>query len=197
MRGMSRYKFFIFLLLIFFGACNKTNTSTPNPIPLLTNFQQIVGKWYVVKDSLLVYDYSSPLSSPSVLNFNINDYIVFNKDSSITLSSQNAGNGLFAGYYIQSLYPNIQFLPNNLKGLFQISTDDSTFDIRTLRVPINSNITRNYYPELLIYGALNNGQNVDYGVISLTDSSMILLNAAIALPYPHEYQVEEYIYLHK
>jgi hypothetical protein len=71
-------------------ACKKDNKKPATPISNQQSSanQMLLGKWTIVKDSLQTFDYTTPIVSPQHLVLSGNDFVVFNNDSTATVSSQ-------------------------------------------------------------------------------------------------------------
>jgi hypothetical protein len=167
--------------LLLFNTCKKDNQNTNAPAskppitPSPTIAQALAGKWFVVKDSIGVLDYDTPLPSLRNLSYSNADFVVFNSDSNTgTISSQTAYNALFTNYPTQfASYFNLGVPGLNFN--YKVSATDNMVSI----VKDNSNI------------------GLGYDITRLSATSLLLHTDAIVVKIPHQYTFKQYIYLSK
>lgn len=171
------------LLVLFLNACKKDGnkpsapvTDTPKP---LTTAQMLVGKWTIVKDSVQVFDFRTPLTNPQNLVLGKSDFVVFNGDNTATVSSQVGFDALYTDY-----------------GKFYINPGEN---VKLPNFTFNYQVTppANELPATLGIPNLALGVSVGYDISQLNSTSLVLHNENIIAKYPHEYVIKRDIYLSK
>jgi hypothetical protein len=183
--------FFIFIL----NACKKdgnqpapiVNNTQPKP---LTTAQLVLGKWFVVKDSVQTLDSNTPI--PNVgpqLSFNNGDFVVFNKDSTAAVSSLVAFDAFFTDYGATNVDSKLFVMPNTnpyLNFKYNVAAEysiqpvlptDSAKTVYTLKMQNNDPI------------------GVGYGIKISTSNSLVLYHQEVIPTMLHDYTVNEYVYL--
>ncbi|MDO3625834.1 hypothetical protein [Mucilaginibacter sp. BT774] len=167
----------LFFLAFALNACKKENHKPANTTPITSvsqTTQSLVGKWYVVKDSIQAFDLYTPISFQNKLSFSNADYVTFGKDSTGVISSQVAFKALYTDYIKLYINPNQTELPNlNFKYYASLKNN-------TLQIP---NID-----------ALN---GIGYSIVKLSPTELVLFTQD-EIPTPqHDYRFKQYIYFTK
>jgi hypothetical protein len=170
--------FVLFLLAFALNACKKennkpTSTSQDNT-STSTAAASLVGKWYVVKDSIQAFDLYTPIGFPNNLSFSNADYVTFSKDSTGVISSQVAFKALYTDYIKLYINPNEPELPN-LNFNYHLSVKDNTLQIPNIN-------------------ALN---GIGYSIVKLNSTELVLYTQDEIPTIQHDYRFKQYIYFTK
>ncbi len=191
----TKLNLLVILSLIFiWSACKKDSVkpaaTTGNNQQTSVN-QSLIGKWFVVKDSVQTFDLYNLI--PNIVqtpSFSNNDFVMFNKDSTATISSRAAFSAFYTDY--EAFNTNSKLIINpvinpNLNLKYNITTQGYT-------IPLSS-------PQLAYFLALTNitplNSLVDYQISLPTPTSMVLQREHEIPTVLHDYRIKEYIYLQK
>ena|ERR1700744_150459 len=182
-----------FLLMAMLNACKK-DSAKPATVPNTTASQptiaqQLAGKWFVVKDSIQTLDYRTPVTNPSpMLVFGPNDYVIFNKDSTATVSSDLAFDAF-----------DMDFNSNNVDGKLTVSSvADPNYNFK---YKIDSAYTTSPLSGSPITAYNLSMQNFNpfissgYSLTISPQKTLMLYHQLIIPVVAHEYVINQYLYL--
>lgn len=169
----GKWKLLTAMIVVFIlNGCKKDNNQPANMYSNQTTTidQTLTGKWFIVKDSIQAFDYNTPMSFTQKLAFSNADYVVFNKDSTGTISSQVAYTALYTDYTRLYINPNEPEIPN-LNFKYKFSAKDST-----LSIPL-----------------INSLNGIGYGITKLDAKNLVLYTEDVITKYPHSYTFKQHI----
>jgi len=168
----------LLLLALVLNACKKENnkpaSTPPDNTSTSTAAPSLVGKWYVVKDSIQAFDLYTPISFQNKLSFGNADYVTFNEDSTGAISSQVAFKALYTDYIKLYINPNEAELPN-LNFKYHASLKNNTLQIPNI-------------------DALN---GIGYSIANLNSTELVLYTQDEIPTIEHDYRFKQYIYFTK
>lgn len=168
----------LFLWALALNACKKENNKPASTLPdntsTATAAPSLVGKWYVVKDSIQAFDLYTPISFQNKLSFGNTDYVTFNDDSTGAISSQVAFKALYTDYVKLYINPDKTELPN-LNFKYHASLKDNTLQIPNI-------------------DALN---GIGYSIVKLSPNKLVLYTQNEIPTLQHDYRFKQYIYFTK
>lgn len=182
-----------FLIMAMLNACKK-DSAKPAVAPAATASQptitqQLAGKWFVVKDSIQTLDYRTPVANPAPkLVFGPNDYVIFNKDSTATVSSDLAFDAF-----------DMDFNSNNVDG--KLTVNSVTDPNLNFKYKIDSAYTTSPLsgPAITVYSLSMQNFNPfiasGYSLTRPTPTTLILYHQLLIPVVAHEYVINQYVYL--